>query len=273
VSGDVRLVRALVACYPVGWRRRYGDEYAQLLCDMRAHRRPVLILDSLFGAVRAYGGVVVSRRSPMAVVVWATALFTVAGTGFAKLAEGFTGRAGAMYGLLVASAAAALLALAAAAMPTAVVLVRGRYAGTWKYVAVPFVGAAIWYAVLRLALAFSDGHGVHTAPNVAGFILVAVAGVAVVAATAWAAVVVLARVPAPQPARLPGVATAVTAAGMGVATIAAVVWGLQVRSAAADHGGLLATPFMPSWIGVVVGFAAAAVLAARSSRRQLDLAR
>jgi hypothetical protein len=273
MSGDVRLVRALVACYPAGWRRRYGDEYAQLLSDMRVHRRPALILDSLVGAVRAHGGVVVSRRSPVTVVVWATALFTVTGIGFAKLAEGVSGPAGAMYALLVAGAAVALLAVVAAAAPTAVALIRGPDAGGWKYVAVPFVGAAVWYGVLRLALALSDGHGVHTGPNFAGFVLVAVTGVAVVAATAWAAVVVLARVPAPQPARLRPVATTTAAAGMAVATIAAVVWGLQVRSTVGDHGGLLATPFVPSWIGVVAAFAVATLLATQSSRRQLALSR
>ncbi|MEV6844366.1 hypothetical protein [Actinoplanes sp. NPDC051411] len=272
MSGDARLVRALVACYPVGWRRRYGDEYAQLLCDMRVHRRPVLILDSLFGAVRAHGGVVVSRRSPMTAVVWATALFTVAGLGFAKLAEDFTGRAGSSYALLVAGAAVALLALAVAAAPTAAALIRGQDVRAWKYVAVPVVGAALWYGVLRLAQAIAGGHGVHTAPNVAGFALIAAAGIAVLAATAWAAVIVLSRVPGHQPARLRPMATTIVTAGMAVATIAAVIWGLQVRTAAGNHGGLLATPFVPSWIGVVVAFAAATALAARSSRRRPALA-
>lgn len=273
MSADVLLVRALVAVYPAGWRRRYGDEYAQLLCDMRITRRPTLILDSLSGAVRAHGGVVMSRRSPMTAVVWATALFTVAGIGFAKLAEDVTGRAAGMHALLVVGAAAALLALAAAAAPTAAALIRGRDAGARKYVAVPFVGAAVWYGVLRLALAVSGGRGVHTGPNIAGFVAVAVAGVAVVAATAWAAAVVLARVPAPQPVRLRPLATLVVAAGMAVATIAAVVWGLQVRSTAGAHDGILATPFVPSWIGVLVAFATATVLAAASSRRQSALTR
>lgn len=270
MSGDVRLVRALVACYPAGWRRRYGDEYAQLLCDMRVHRRPVLILDSLLGAVRAYGGVVVSRRSPMTAAVWATALFTVAGLGFAKLAEDVTGRAAGAYALLVAAAAVALLAMAAAAAPTAVALVRGHDAGAWKYVAVPVVGTAVWYGVLRLASAISNGHSVHAGPNVIGFVLVAAAGIAVVAATAWAAVSVLSRVPARQPARMRPVAATIVAAGMAVATIASVMWGLQLRSAdpAVFNGdnGLLATPFVPSWIGVVIALAAATALATLSTR-------
>jgi hypothetical protein len=52
VSGDVRLVRALVACYPAGWRRRYGEEYAQLLYDLHVHRCPALIVDSLRAVLR-----------------------------------------------------------------------------------------------------------------------------------------------------------------------------------------------------------------------------
>jgi hypothetical protein len=249
VSGDIRLVRALVACYPPQWRRRYGDEYAQLLCDMRVHRRPALIADSLIGAARAYGGVLMSGDSPMTLAVWGAGLFTVAGIGFGKLAEDFTGATGP-YVLLVVAAAVALLALA--------------------------VGAVVWYGVLRLALALSDGHGVHSAPNVAGFVLIAVIGVAVVAATAWAAATVLRRVPAVLPPRLRPAAVMTVATGMAVATVAALIWGLRVHAAqpAVFRGdyGLLATPFVPSWLAVVLALAAATVLAGLSARRHLTVA-
>jgi hypothetical protein len=275
VSGDIRLVRALVACYPPQWRRRYGDEYAQLLCDMRVHRRPALIADSLIGAARAYGGVLMSGDSPMTLAVWGAGLFTVAGIGFGKLAEDFTGATGP-YVLLVVAAAVALLALAVAAAPTAAALLRGRDPGARKYVAVPIVGAVVWYGVLRLALALSDGHGVHSAPNVAGFVLIAVIGVAVVAATAWAAATVLRRVPAVLPPRLRPAAVMTVATGMAVATVAALIWGLRVHAAqpAVFRGdyGLLATPFVPSWLAVVLALAAATVLAGLSARRHLTVA-
>lgn len=274
---DDALVRALVACYPARWRRRYGDEYAQLLSDLRVHRRPALIIDSLRGAVRAYGGVLMSLDSPMTVAVWAAGLFTVAGIGFAKLAEDFTGDGRGSYALLVAGAAVALLALVVAATPTAVALLRGRDAGAWKYLAVPVVGAAIWFGILRLALSIVAGHRVRSAPTTAGFVLVAVTGIAVVAATAWAAARVLRRVPADQPARLRPVALPTVAGGMAVATLAAVLWGLRVRSAdpAGFHGdqGLLATPFVLSWSTVLVLLAAATALAALAGRRQLTAAR
>jgi hypothetical protein len=266
MSGDPRLVRALVACYPAGWRRRYGDEYAQLLCDMRVVRRPALILDSLRGAIRAHGGALMSNRSPMTVAVWAVGLFTVAGIGFQKLAEDFTGVAGAVHRLLIAAAAVALLGIIVAAAPTAGALLRGRDPGAWKYLAVPIIGSIIWYGVLRVALTVADSHR-----NVA-FVLVAVAGIAVVAATAWAATVVLRRVPAAQPARLRPVALLVVAGGMALTTVAAVIWGLQVRSSDPTgfrgDDGILATPFVPSWIGAVVLLAVATGLAAVAGRRQ-----
>jgi hypothetical protein len=273
MTGDPRLVRALLACYPVGWRHRYGDEYAQLLCDLRVGRRPTLILDSLRGAVRAHGGALMSRRSPITVAVWAAGLFTVAGIGFQRFAEDFTDVAGGVYAFLVVAAAAALLALAVAAAPTAVALLRGRDTGAWKYVAVPVVGVAVWYGVLRLAVAVRGDHGVRSAPNVTGFVLIAVVGIAVVAATAWAAATVLNRVPAASPARLRPAALLVVAAGMAVTTVAALVWGLRVRADdpagfRGDHG-ILATPFVPSWIVAVAMMAVATGLAATAGRRQL----
>jgi hypothetical protein len=273
VSRDVRLVRALVACYPSGWRRRYGDEYAQLLCDLRIHRRPTLIVDSLRGAVRAHGGALMASRSPMTIVVWAAGLFTVAGIGFAKLAEDFTDRGGSAYALLVGAAAVALLALAAAAAPTAAALLGGRAAGARKYLAVPVGGALVWYGAVRLALAVSAGHGVHSAWNRAGFVLIGATGVAVVAATAWAAATVLHRVPTASPAWLWPAAVWTVVGGMAVATLAAVIWGLQVRSTdpSGFHGdqGFLATPFVPNWIALVVALAAATALAGMAGMAEL----
>lgn len=276
MTSDPRLVRALLACYPAGWRRRYGEEYAQLLCDLRIHRRPTLVVDSLWGAMRvqlAQGGSRMSTRSPMTAAVWAAALFTVAGIEFQKVAEGFTGRADAVYALLIAAAAVVLLALVAAAAPPTVALLRGRDTSALKYLAVPLVGAVVWYGVLRLALVISDGHGVQSAANITGFALVAVAGIAVVAASAWAASTLLRRVPADQPTRLRPAAFVVLPAGMAVTTVAALIWGLQVYAGDPTEfrgdNGILATPFVPSWIAAIVLMAAATVLATLGLRRQL----
>ena len=227
---DPRLVRALLACYPPMWRRRYGDEYAQLLCDLRVHRRPALIFDSLRGAARAHGGVLMSTRSPLTIAVWATGLFAVAGVGFQKLAEDFTGVAGRPYWLVVVAAAVALLALVIAVVPAAVQLLHGRDPRAWRYVAVPIVGAAAWYGVVRLALAVSHGRAVHSPANIVAFALVATMGIAVMAATAWAASTAINRLLVTESKSTKPVALFVLAAGMGVASVAALIWGLQVRT-------------------------------------------
>ena len=54
MNDDPTLVRALLACYPSRWRRRYGDEYAALLHDhLRAESASTLIVDALRGAIDA----------------------------------------------------------------------------------------------------------------------------------------------------------------------------------------------------------------------------
>jgi hypothetical protein len=260
-SGDARLVRALVACYPAGWRRRYGDEYAELLGDLRIHRHPAWIVDSLRGAVRAHGGVLMKNSAPMTVAVWATALFTVGGIGFAKLAEDFAGAGRTAYAMMVLTAGVALLALVAAAAPSGMALLRGRDPGARKYVAVPFVAVALWFGVLGAAITISSK---------VGFVLLALGGVGVVAATAWAADTVLRRVPGDRSPRLRPAALITTAAGMALATVAVLIWGLQVRSPGVS--GFLATPFLLSWLGIVVALGGATVLAGEAGRRQLRAA-
>lgn len=273
MSGDLRLVRALVGCYPLKWRHRYGEEYAQLLYDMQVHRRPRLVVDSLLGAARAHGGALMSERSPLALPVWSAALFTAAGIGFAKLAEDFSGIAATAYTVMVIASAVALLALAVAAAPAAAVLVRGRADGAWKYVAVPFVAAALWYGVVRIAAATAAGHAVHSGENIAAFAMIVAAGLGVLAATAWAATRVLHRVPVAGPDRLRLVAVPAMAVAMVSATIAVLVWGLGIRraDAAAFDGnqGLMATSFVSSWIAVSIALCAASVLSGVAARRHL----
>jgi hypothetical protein len=118
---------------------------------------------------------------------------------------------------------------------------------------------------------------VHSAATITGFALIAAAGAALVAATAWAADAVLRRVPADQPTRLRPAALVVLASAMGVVTVVALVWGLRVRTSEPSvfHGdqGILATPFVPSWIATVVLMGAATVLATIAGRRQLAAVR
>lgn len=66
------------------------------------------------------------------------------------------------------------------------------------------------------------------------------------------------------------------ATGMAVAAAAA-IWGLQFRLADPagfrSDGGLLATPFAPDWVAVVVALAAAASLATLGGIRELRMTR
>jgi xanthine dehydrogenase YagS FAD-binding subunit len=103
------------------------------------------------------------------------------------------------------------------------------------------------------------------------FALISVAGLGVLAATAWAATRVLQRVPVAGPDRLRPVAVTAMTVAMACATIAVLVWGLRVRTAdaAAFDGdqGLVATPFLSSWIAILLPLCAATVLSGIAARR------
>jgi len=63
---------------------------------------------------------------------------------------------------------------------------------------------------------------------------------------------------------------------MSLITVLALIWGLRVQTSVpsvfqGDHG-ILATPFVPSWLAAVVLMAAATVLATMAGRRQLAAA-
>lgn len=290
MSGDPIVVRSLLACYPPGWRRRYGDEYAALLSDSMTKtawvRRPALVANVLRGALDAHvypRGVPMRDRvrTPITTAVWAAGLFTVAGIGFQKMTEDPAlstaarrhAAIGWSFNLLIAAAAIALLALVAAALPTAAAMLRGRANGTLKFLAVPPLAIAAWYGVLRVALLIAGQHSVHSTRNILAACLIVVAGFGVVAGIAWAASTVLRRVPADAPARLRPAALTVIAVGMAAATIACLVWGLALHSAVptgfTSTNGILATPLAPSWIVTTVLMATATALAAMASRREL----
>jgi hypothetical protein len=298
MSADPILVRALVACYPRRWRERYADEYAALLSDTIVpagwHRRPALVRNALLGAwdahIHGYGGASMSR-SPLSTAVWATGLFTVAGIGFQKLTE-FTAAGPlahrhpaitAAFVAMVVASAVTIAAIVLTAIPAAVAMARGRtasdaatadgtgYGRAWRLVAVPVVAFAAWYGILLLGGRIARGHTVHSAANITAALIVIATGVGVVALTAWAASGVLRRVDEPGPAPLRPIALTVLAVGMAATTVAALAWGLAVRAADpagfASHDGLLASPFVPSWIGILVLMAAASLWAASASRR------
>ena len=290
MSGDPFLMRGLLRCYPPRWRHRYGDEFIALLGDVMAaapwRRRPFLILNALRGAVdarvRPMGGAVMTSRSPLTVAIWATGLFTVAGIGFQKLSEDAvdtpsTGHAAIdpSFDLVLIGAAVALVAIVVAATPTAVAIVRGRWRDTWRLLMVPPVAFAAWFGVLQIGRAIASGHRVDSAPNLLAAILVIVAGIGVVAATAAAASATLRRVGVDTGSmreRTTAIYTLV--AGMAATTLACLVWGLSVWSANpagfSAHAGAVASPFVPTWLAILALMAAATVLGATAIRGRPD---
>ncbi len=290
MSGDPILVRSLLACYPAGWRRRYGEEFAALLSEsmMAAprSRRPVMLANVLRGALDARlnsKGVHMSERVrvPMATVVWAAGLFAVAGFGFQKITEYPDLKAAAAqhaavgwsFNLLLGAAVVALIALVLALVPVTVALVRGRSVGVVKFLAVPLAAMAVWIGVLPLAYLLARDHGVHSAANIGAVAVVVVTGIGVVAATAWTATSILRRVPQYPLRRLRVATLTVVAGAMAAATIACTVWGIALRAGDPaefnSDDGLLATSMSGSWIAITVIMAAATALAVLASRREL----
>ena len=284
MSDDPTLVRALLACYPSRWRRRYGDEYAALLHDHLDLRIPALGVDrrrsprsdrcppAPEGVVhvsypdnhRDLGDRRVHRRRHR--LPEADRRPGVRDRGDRHPAVGWS------FNLLVIASLIALAAIVIAALPTAAAMVRGRANGAWPYVAVPFVAFAAWYGVLRLAFLLAAHHSVHSAPNIIAALIVIVAGLGVVAATAWAVSTVVARVPATASPRLRRAAIRALAAAMAATTAAGIVWGIAVHAADpsrfASRDGILASPFIPSWIAILVIMAVATALSVRAARRE-----
>ncbi len=126
--------------------------------------------------------------------------------------------------------------------------------------------------MLRLAFLLAAHHSVHSAPNIIAALIVIVAGLGVVAATAWAVSTVVARVPATASPRLRRAAIRALAAAMAATTAAAIVWGIAVHAADpsrfASRDGILASPFIPSWIAILVIMAVATALSVRAARRE-----
>lgn len=285
---DPLLVRLLLACYPASWRRRYGDEYADLMTrSFHATgrvRRVGQISDILRGALDARihpkGRGMADRSTPMTVAVWATGLFTVAGCGLAKMRDDATliaaqnqhAAIGWSFDLVPVTAGIALLALIIAAFPAGLAMLREPGLRSLRLLVIPLLACAAWYAGVRLALHFAGGRGAQTGVNPTAAALVTAGAVIVVGLIAWTAAAVLRRVPAGLPPRGRSAALAVLALGMAATTAACLAWGIAVHDTdpaeySVGNDGLFATSFLPSWITISVLMAAATALAAWASLR------
>ena len=279
--------RCLLACYPAHWRQRYADEYAALLSDTLRHasrtRRPALIVNVLRGALDARlnpkGTPMADRRNaPTTTAIRATGLFTIAAAGFHKMIDDTTlitaarndTSVGWSLTLLNIATAIAFLAVITTALPAAGAMLRGQANGTFKYLAVPPLAAALWVGLAHL---LADGRSTQTTPDITAVLVLSSGAIAVVAATAWSAGTVLRRVPADLAPRLRPLTLGVLAAAMAATTLACLAWGLAVHAAdptgfTSHTDGLFATPFTPSWAATIILMATATAFAAKASLRQ-----
>ncbi len=266
-----RRTRLLLRLYPGAWRARYGAELEDLIeQDPLTLRRA---LDVARGAGRerlrtaglAGEGIEADERarSGALLVLWAWALFVLAGLALQKGSEhwstGTRGHdrelAGAAFGVVeIAAAIGSVLVLGAicAALPRLATLLRG---GGWSQIRRPIVRSCVASALAVVAVAglahVAHGLDVHqrnghdlaySAAFVACALLVAAALVCWTAA-ATAAARRLAR--PPRARRLEARAAAGVTAAMAVTTVAATVWWAALpRSASVGVSPLLVAETM-----------------------------
>jgi hypothetical protein len=208
--------RLLVALYPLGWRRRYGEEMRALLDETGV--RPRAALDLLVGAVVAHlrprrpWTALVSPTERMRNTIGFVALcwgaLCVAGAGFAKSIEDPPFRAAAhahvvlavlrdvVAGLAVASALVVAVVGAPLLLHVVGVAWRERRRDLAWRLALPVAALAVFVGVTALALSLRVGTRAAP-PVVAVFWLVL--GAATAAVWAGAPRTVLPRVGAPAP--------------------------------------------------------------------------
>lgn len=300
MTGDRRrpplLVRALVGLYPPLWRRRYGDELAEVLTAATAdgRRRTGLALDSAVGALDAHihpsliGGHVPMTerlRSSTSTAFAAFTAFVVAGAGFAKMTEDqpFSSAAGEhpligwSYRLVVLAAVTAAVAVAAGGLPIVLHIGRQARAGRRDLVRLLLIPPASVLVLLAVMVGASRlaGHrrtSVHTAASVSLFLVIVAVGVTAAALCAASAVAAVRRADLPigllRHQVFPMTALSVA---MALTSIAALVWGLALRSSnpALYHSdnGLVSTALPASWLSTIAAMALATAVATRATVR------
>ena len=293
-------VQRLLRWYPRAWRDRYGDEFAALLEEQCAGRRPPLRLrlDVVRGGsvqrLRASGLVgdalppAEQARAGVLSVAVAWTVFVFAGCVFAKYAEHWqdgvsSGRAGVprvafwLVQLLALVVSAVVLVGIAAATPAAWRMLRS---GGWIELRRPVLRAVLVSAVTLMVtvFVFARAHQITATMRDGGYwpyaLLVSVWAVFVAAAMGWwcyAGIAVGRRVELSERLlRFERVIVAVACAGMVVMTVSTVVWWIALAGAApgffAVSAGLVPSPTMTVVIVLMaVASAGAAVATVRAS--------
>ncbi|MGI8802904.1 MAG: hypothetical protein ACR2KV_12120 [Solirubrobacteraceae bacterium] len=296
---ETRLVQGLLRLYPAGWRERYAEEFAEVLVASlaRGERTWQIALDVLAGALDARlhpsitGGTPMPHRvrSSAQVAFFAFVAFCLAGAGFQKMSEdpAFTAAAhvhptvGFAYGVVFFGAIAAALAVFAGSLPVLVPVVRQALAGRRdlrRRLLIGPLAVAAWIGVVLAVTRLAATGGVHSAGNVALF-LVFVAGSVIVCAGSAAALVTATR-RADLPARvervewLPMIGLSLA---MAAVTGADLAWGLRLESQAPalfhSHNGILATDLPLSWLTTVGVMGLATAVAVAATVRAIRLVR
>ena len=296
-----RTAARLLRVYPVSWRQRYGDELEMLILDMSGGGRvPWRIRSDIALAggrerLRAAGlggdSPDASVRGGASLVLWACALFVVAGAVVQKTSEhwqralpagGHTTATLAFGGLIGVAVAAALLVVAGIAL-TLPALTRLLSAGGWAQIRRPvtravaitaiFAGATVGLIAWAHGLSARDRQG-HDAAYALVATVWALLGAGTLCAWTLAATRTAARLTLPASllrlqARL---ATAVTAA-LGLMAAATAVWWVSVATVAppalTGSLGARASAFVPQLVVAMVLMLVALGLAARGARQAL----
>lgn len=173
-----RSAERLLRCYPPGWRARYGEELAGLIADMSDGRRLSwrLRADVAVAGVRQRlgGRGVGDPRGGGRLVLWAWAIFILAGAIVAKTSEhwqqalpaaGHPVAATAFAALYVVAILTGILVLAGIALAIPA-LITFLGAGGWPQIRRPILAAAVLTAVLVAATGALTGWA-HTLPPAA----------------------------------------------------------------------------------------------------------
>ncbi len=280
--------RILIWLYPLGWRRRYGEEMAALLQDTGVGARTAI--DLLLGAARAHvrprssWSALVSPLERMRETIGVVALcwggLCLAGAGFAKATEDppFSAAAtahpllGALRAMAGGLAVASAVVVAAAGLPllawVAHAAWRERRRDLARWLLLP-PAALVALAGLTAALAIGGGH------VVVARLWIAVA-LSTAAICAWAPRAVLRRVKAPASLlRLGARAGVAVAVLMGAITLTLIAYAVALAIASPETAALSNGPGGVTTTGeaiavqaavAAVATALAAVSAARGAR-------
>ncbi len=297
-----RTSRLLLRLYPAGWRARYGEELQALILESSGRRVPWRVRADVAlaaGRERLRGAGLTGdsppqerRRAGSLLVLWAWALFVLAGSGVQKFSEHWqdvTPRAsralpaGAFEVLVLTAVFASVLVLAgiAATLPS---LLRFLRDGGWPLVRRRVAGAGLVSVVaglttIALVVWARDLTPLQRNGHDLGYGILFVTWVLLLAGAlvAWtsAAVAIARRLALPRSVlRVEAGLAAAVAGAMGVMTVATLVWWGALANAApwflsGRPAGSAGSPVAPQLVALTVLMVVATAIGASGAIRAL----